>query len=164
MTKDQALRLALEALEEPKEHIAKHRRLEAITAIKQALANDALDKMAENERELGIQMQPEPEPVAWVDLLKEAQKIVESKFVWKRFIDGTPLANDIAFWMADFAQQHTSPPKREPLTDDALIQKMLDVGFERNSLGWTFTYGRLDYHLLKFARAIEASHGIKENT
>lgn len=38
MTKDEALRKALEALEEPKEHIAKHRRLEAITAIKEALA------------------------------------------------------------------------------------------------------------------------------
>jgi hypothetical protein len=45
--KNEALILALEALEEPKEHIAKHRRLEAITAIKQALE------------------QPEPEPVAW---------------------------------------------------------------------------------------------------
>jgi len=44
--KDEALKLALEALEEPKEHIAKHRRLEAITAIKEALA------------------QPEQEPVA----------------------------------------------------------------------------------------------------
>ena len=34
----EALTLALEALEEPKEHFAKHRRLEAITAIKEALA------------------------------------------------------------------------------------------------------------------------------
>ena len=47
-TKDEALKLALEALEEPKEHIAKHRRLEAITAIKEALA------------------QPEQKPVAKV--------------------------------------------------------------------------------------------------
>ena len=46
MTKDETLKLALEALEEPKEHIAKHRRLEAITAIREALA------------------QPEQEPVA----------------------------------------------------------------------------------------------------
>ena len=38
MDKDTALKLALEALEEPKEHIAKHRRLEAITAINKALA------------------------------------------------------------------------------------------------------------------------------
>ena len=60
------------------------------------------------------------EPVAWVDLQKEAQQIVESKILWKRFIDGTPLANDIACWMADFVQQYTHPPQRTwvGLTDD----------------------------------------------
>jgi hypothetical protein len=52
------------------------------------------------------------EPVAWVDLQKEAQQIVESKILWKRFIDGTPLANDIACWMADFVQQYAHPPQR----------------------------------------------------
>ena len=54
--------------------------------------------------------EPAQEPVAWADLVKEAQQIVKSKFLWKKFIDGTPLANDIACWMADFAQQHTTPP------------------------------------------------------
>ena len=49
MTKDEALKLVLEALEEPKEHIAKHRRLEAITAIREALA------------------QPEQEPHCYMD-------------------------------------------------------------------------------------------------
>ena len=53
-------------------------------------------------------------------------------------------------------------PKRKPLTDEECIDKMLRAGFERNSLGWTFTYGRLDYHLLKFARSIEAAHNIKK--
>lgn len=38
MDKNQALKLALEALEEPREHIAKHRRLEAITAIHKVFA------------------------------------------------------------------------------------------------------------------------------
>lgn len=52
--------------------------------------------------------------------------------------------------------------QRKPLTDEQCINQMLNSGFERNSLGWSFTYGRLDYHLLKFARAIEAAHGIKE--
>lgn len=46
------------------------------------------------------------EPVAWADLLKEAEQIVRSKTLWKRFIDGTPLSNDIAVWMADFAQKY----------------------------------------------------------
>jgi hypothetical protein len=61
MTKDEVLALALEALEledmacryekeSTPEHIAK-----AITAIKQALA---LDKMAENARELGLDYEP----------------------------------------------------------------------------------------------------------
>ena len=53
-------------------------------------------------------------------------------------------------------------PQRKPLTDEQCINEMLNSGFERNSLGWSFTYGRLDFHLLKFARAIEAAHGIKE--
>jgi hypothetical protein len=70
------------------------------------------------------QQRTEQEPVAWGDLQKEAQQIVESKFLWKKFIDGTPLANDIACWMANFALQHTNPPQRtwvgltnEELTD-----------------------------------------------
>jgi len=50
------------------------------------------------------------EPVAWPALLKAAQEIVESKPTWKHFIDGTPLANDIAVWMADFAQEHAQSP------------------------------------------------------
>ena len=55
----------------------------------------------------------EQEPVAWADIQKEAQQIVESKFLWKKFIDGTPLSNDIACWMADFAQQYTASPQPE---------------------------------------------------
>jgi hypothetical protein len=112
---------------------------EAIIAIKQDLA---LDKMAENARELGLDYepvdgtqvsevwwngeklmakpipledfyQPAPtvqEPVAWVDLLKQAEEVVRSKPLWKKYIDGTPLANDIAVWMASFAQEHTTLP------------------------------------------------------
>ena len=51
---------------------------------------------------------PVQEPVAWVDLLKQAEKVVRSKPLWKKYIDGTPLANDIAVWMATFAQEHTT--------------------------------------------------------
>jgi hypothetical protein len=60
------------------------------------------------------------EPVAWITLQKEAQQIVESKILWKKFIDGTPFVNDISCWMADFALQHTNPPQRTwvGLTDD----------------------------------------------
>ena len=53
MTKDEALKLALEALEY--RGVGSWRKKQpAITAIKQALANDALEKKAENARELGL--------------------------------------------------------------------------------------------------------------
>ncbi len=39
----------------------------------------------------------------YVQLLNEADGIVKSKCLYKRFIESTPLENDIAVWMADFA-------------------------------------------------------------
>lgn len=39
----------------------------------------------------------------YIELLKDAAVIVRGKLLWKRFIDGTPLSNDLPFWMADFA-------------------------------------------------------------
>jgi len=64
--------------------------------------------------------QEQGEPVAWVDLLKNAEQIIKNKFLYKRFIDGTPLANDIPCWMADFAQKYTKPQTKEwvGLTDE----------------------------------------------
>lgn len=50
------------------------------------------------------------EPVAWPDLLKAAQEIVKRKAAWRPFIDGTPLENDIAVWMAEFAQKYAQSP------------------------------------------------------
>jgi hypothetical protein len=75
MTKE-ALKLALEALEScDAAHITDGGRQwydeklvdKAITAIKEALANEALDKMAENARELGLDYEPEQKPVAWMN-------------------------------------------------------------------------------------------------
>jgi predicted transcriptional regulator len=65
MTKDEALRLAWDALEDIGDEWGftsqrtVPKRKEAITAIKEALANEALDKMAENARELGLDYEPE---------------------------------------------------------------------------------------------------------
>ena len=57
----EALKLALEALENgdvpTPENVGKN--LDAITAIKEALANEALDKKAENARELGLDYEPD---------------------------------------------------------------------------------------------------------
>jgi hypothetical protein len=101
MTKDEALDLALEALEgiHPGNMtpMAEEYWNKAITAIKQARSA------------------PVQEPVAWVDLLKAAEQIVKEKFLYKRFIDGTPLANDIPCWMATFAQEHATPPAAQPV-------------------------------------------------
>jgi hypothetical protein len=104
MTKDEALKLALEALVEmtPSGQTGSaiwNKQMSAITAASDALA------------------QPEQEPVDFASLLREAEEIMQSKPTWKRFIDGTPLANDIAVWMAVFAQdvaRRTSPPQRQP--------------------------------------------------
>ncbi len=72
-------------------------------------------------REALAERPAQQEPMAWVDLIKEADEIVRGKVLWKRFIDGTPLANDIACWMVDFAQRYTSPPAQRTwvgLTDE----------------------------------------------
>jgi hypothetical protein len=63
MNKDEALRLALKTLEYAGPSWIEARQ-PAITAIKQALANEALDKMAENARELGLDYEPAQEPVS----------------------------------------------------------------------------------------------------
>ena len=67
MTKDEALKLALEALEScystgddyKYQFYDDDLTIPAITAIKKALANEALEKMAENARELGLDYEPE---------------------------------------------------------------------------------------------------------
>ena len=75
MTKDEALKLALEALESSRVFVTTREKIkhpegaewydQIITAIKEALANEALEKMAENARELGLDYEPAQEPVAW---------------------------------------------------------------------------------------------------
>ena len=63
MTKDEALRLAWDALQQiahvsAMDYEYQQWAVEAITAIKEALTNEALDKMAENARELGLDYEP----------------------------------------------------------------------------------------------------------
>jgi len=72
MTKE-ALKLALEALEDlgmkHYESTGEVLYKETFTAIKEALANEALEKMAENARELGLDY--EPAQRTWVGLTDE---------------------------------------------------------------------------------------------
>jgi nucleotide-binding universal stress UspA family protein len=70
MTKDEALKLALVAFGEidwsNNSQWQSDRAKVAITAIKEAVANEALEKMAENARELGLDY--EPPQRTWVGL------------------------------------------------------------------------------------------------
>ena len=102
MTKE-ALKLALECLDGVWRGDYSGNAKEVITAIKEALANEALEKMAENARELGLDYEPEPEPVAvvrWNDI---------GHISWRTHVmlsDDTPL--------------YTTPPQRTwvGLTDE----------------------------------------------
>ena len=69
----ETMKLALEALEFIPESgsmlgaQAETKRLQGITALREALAEQALDKMAENARELGLDYEPaQQEPVAYL--------------------------------------------------------------------------------------------------
>jgi hypothetical protein len=103
--------------------LAKSRR--EVAAIKQAFA---AQQEHEPENEPYVSLASVQEPVAWVDLLKQAEEVVRSKSLWKKYIDGTPLANDIAVWMASFAQEHATPPAQRPwvgLTDEDVREILL---------------------------------------
>ena len=173
----EALKLALEALEDARTFTgAWPAGAKAITAIREALAEGCqcpACKIAPHESDCPVHNEPawpngpcdcgaqQQEPVAWTDLLKKADEIVRGKIVWKRFIDGTPLANDIAVWMADFAQQHTSPqpPQRKPLTDEEIWDEVKAADLDWQT-GWSLDEDASNRYIT-FARAIEAAHGIK---
>ena len=134
MTKDEALELALEALErsvatcfdqyahqqvmsQPDHFINK-----AITAVKEALA------------------QPEQEPVAIrYDFDGYGYQYIDSGTGsdWQTRVQGEPL--------------YTTPPQRKPLTDEEMKKIWYAM---QNIRGW--------YSFQEIARAIEAAHGIKE--
>jgi hypothetical protein len=135
MTKE-ALKLALDALEEAhykiehKQDVVK--REQAITAIKEALANEALEKMAENARELGLDYEPAQEPVGEiVDAIEGAFKCSFTKML--------PVGTKL----------YTTPPQRKPLTDEEIQHLLMPVRISG------------DGYYLRIARAIEAAHGIK---
>jgi hypothetical protein len=168
---EKAMRLALEALQwftaaEPWDEpdVSK-----AIKALEEALAKQEQSVSVDEPDDLMIAYmsglhdgkklakKEQGEPVAWVDLLKEAQQIVESKFLWKRFIDGTPLANDIACWMTDFAQQHTTPPQGESRGLSQQQRKPLSAYINSAKINAT----DLPHIVVeKLEKAIEDAHGI----
>ena len=151
MTKDEALKLALEAMEyadaclkkqltmKYKHEYAQDLLLEAGTAIKEALTNEALEKMAENARELGLDYEPAQEPVAWRAWVSKFPQGTGSDWVYvtkpimKDSIHNQPL--------------YTTPPQRTwvGLTDEEILSISADCAA---------THQHTDIH---FARAIEAA-------
>ena len=68
-------------------------------------------------------------PTDYVSLLREARRLVEGSVLYKRFIDGTPLENDIAVWMADFATTKFDLGKAEGIQQERA--RCAKVGQER---------------------------------
>ena len=160
MTKDEALKLALEALEELVDLMndIQHENYKpdsfttqpannAITAIKEALAqqNQTTNYSA------NYSAQPEQEPVAaqckfdtektWGPCSVEHHHLVQSEHEkWPQY--QTRLL-------------YTTPPQRKPLTDE-------EIGSCIDEVNLTSQYGHHHFGWHKqFARAIEAAHGIK---
>ena len=142
MTKDEVLKLALKTLEYAGPSWIDARQ-PAITAIKEALANEALEKMAENARELGLDYEPaqtEQKPVVFWD--GESRFVSQKTKEWDKRTGGTlGFGCDIALY--------TTPPQRKPLSDE-------EIETYRHMIDWT-----AHWSYINFARAIEAAHGIK---
>ena len=77
MTKDEALKLALEVMRNQGD-VSVDEWIATEKAIKEALANEALEKMAENARELGLDY--EPTQRTWVGLTDEEYAKLAEEF------------------------------------------------------------------------------------
>lgn len=120
MTQTEALKLALEALEMYREYTPEGNGVaeQAITAIKAALANEALERKAENARELGLDYEPleaKDEPVAWIsptELLVMRGNALGGAKDWRVNVGLKPEDGDVGLY--------TTPPQRTwvGLTDD----------------------------------------------
>ena len=163
MTKDEALRMALEALEADELDMVDDgsgnmvfRKEQAITAIKKSLA------------------QPEQEPVAWEQFYPDIGKpqiAFNAEVIGYVAPQQRPVAwgvfegnlHDMFFSpseaqeMADLKGTHaevrplyTTPPQRKPLTDEDVERIVREARVGEHGIGYTI------------ARAIEAAHGIKE--
>ena len=121
MTKDEALKLALEALLKKMscDDDCKCSGQQAITAIKEALANEALDKMAKNARELGLDYEPEQESVTWRNAAIRVGEDLCSVGPF-RYYDMT--AEQWLDWALSVVTVHAPPPQRTwvGLTDEEM--------------------------------------------
>ena len=148
MTKE-ALKLALEALETlmiERGSIYE----QAITAIKEALANEALEKMAENARELGLDYEPAQEPVAWIsatELLVMRGNALGGAKDWRVNLGLEPEEGEVGLYTTPPQGIYYTPPQRTwvGLTDEEILSISADCAS---------SHQHMDIH---FARAIEAA-------
>ena len=112
-------------------------------------AEQALDKMAENARELGLDYEPAQLPFG----------VGGGLVAIKTLLSRDPCAHaNTAIQMIDaiLAEQ---PAQQKPLTDGQIVASNYPDGEENGP-----TIAAPDFELICFARQIEAAHGIKENT
>ena len=141
MTKDEALRLALEALENAREFFISTQELGirlGVSAKDVRLGERFIADRAITAIKAALEANDEPVPVAIVEVFGKD---------WRLDYMALPVGKHKLY-----AQQYTytTPPQRKPLTDEEITEI------------FSTTKG-LDFYL-NFARAIEAAHGIKDNT
>jgi hypothetical protein len=170
MTKE-ALRLALEALETLMiERGSIYDK--AITAIKEALANEALEKMAENARELGLDYEPAQglcggcKGSGWVtrdpDIGTDQECFVcggsgvypkepeQEPVAWAKFSAKGNIIDLLNEPDDDYTPLYTTPPQRKPLTPQEINQ--IEARWDASMHGSKIAF---------VVRETEAAHGIK---
>ena len=118
-------------------------------------AQEALNKKAENARELGLDYEPvQQEPVAWVgEISEEAELMLEKPRFRAVPLYTRPQAPEPVIDKSAAIRIATAlgwEPKREPLTDEQ-IAELWDEAVK---------YAPSEIRIKDFARAIEAAHGI----
>jgi hypothetical protein len=166
MTKDEALRLALEAMEKItkqmlalRDELAERGSRPKNNLVHQKLWDSSYDVYANcaipTAEDILDALEAKVEPVAWVRE-HEFELAPGDAFSWvETVIHKTPL--------------YTTPPQRKPLTDEE-IQDIVNDASLAGTLSWTgykeddegkYTIPVLSPSDYQFARAIEAAHGIK---
>ena len=162
MTQTKALRLALEALElaHPRFGIATEKHKQAITAIKAALeAKDepvawkydvtynqdgTVSVALPDGDELRIVLPNQQEPYCWTwDVWVSGGKW-RAEYGWKKPTEK----------VVNLQPLYTTQPQRKPLTDEEIYKASTEAGMQEHYMGFHSGF-------IRFARAIEAAHGIK---
>ena len=157
MTKEEreVMRMALERLKAWVDHSDCLEDKQAILAIEKCLANDALEKKAENARELGLDYEPEKTVCPfcsseWVTAEQHDRKMdrLEQEpvaFICEFYADeGHPFVSFEPVTHGTNTPLYTAPPQRKPLTDEEIILIVAECAS---------SHQHTDIH---FARAIEA--------